>query len=276
MTEATPRGGARLRSGLTLLILLAAVSLAAPWLAPHDPLEVALGMRLSPPSWEYPLGTDQLGRCELSRVIHGGRISLLAGLAASLMAMGGGLIWGWTAGLAGRLAGAALMRVADVGLAFPGLLLALVLAGSLGPSMWSAVLALALAGWPWWARLTAGLVRAADSREFVMGGRAAGVAGWRLWLRYHLPAVWPSLAVAASLKTSWIVVAISALGYLGLGIRPPQPEWGTMLQESRLFIGRAPWLMASPGLAVFLVVLGCNLVAEGLRQRWQLREARLW
>lgn len=267
-------GSGRIWAGALLLALMAIAVLAAPLLAPQDPLGVELGQRLQPPSAAHLLGTDQLGRDQLSRLLHGGRISLLAGLAASGAALVLGMAWGVGAGLAGRAGDFLLMRTADVGLAFPGLLLALVLVGTWQGGVWALVTALALTGWAWWARLSRGLLKEAQGREFVLGGRALGVGGWRLLGSYLLPQMWAPLAVAAAMKTGWIIVALSALGYLGLGIQPPHPEWGAMLQQSRLYMSRAPWLMLAPGGAVFLVVLACNLIAEGLRRRWQIREVR--
>ena len=265
-------GMGRFWAGALLLALLAFASLAAPWLAKHDPLRVDLAVRLQPPSAAHVLGTDQLGRDQLARILYGGRISLLAGLVASGAALVLGLAWGVGASLAGRAGDFILMRAADVGLAFPGLLLALVLVGTWQGGIWALIVSLALTGWAWWARLSRGLCQEAQGREFVMGGRALGVGPWRLLGSYLLPQMWPPLAVAAAMKTGWIIVALSALGYLGLGIQPPDPEWGAMLQQSRLYMSRAPWLMLAPGGAVFLVVLACNLMAEGLRRRWQLRQ----
>lgn len=273
MSERRP-GAGRVWAGGLLLALMALAVWAAPLLAPQDPLRVELGQRLQPPSAAHLLGTDQLGRDQLSRLLYGGRVSLLAGLAASGAALVVGLAWGVGAGLAGRTGDFLLMRTADVGLAFPGLLLALVLVGAWQGGMVALVTALALTGWAWWARLSRGLLREAKSREYVLGGRALGMGGWRLLGCYLLPQMWPPVAVAAAMKTGWIIVALSALGYLGLGIQPPHPEWGAMLQQSRLYMSRAPWLMLAPGGAVFLVVLACNLIAEGLRRRWQIREVR--
>ncbi|MCF8033492.1 MAG: ABC transporter permease [Desulfarculaceae bacterium] len=269
-----PAGSGRVWAGALLLILLAGAVLAAPWLCGQDPLRMDLGARLQPPGPAHWLGTDQLGRDQLARLLHGGRVSLMAGLAASGAALLLGLAWGVAAGLTGRTGDFILMRAADVGLAFPGLLLALVLVGVWQGGVWTLVVALALTGWAWWARLARGLLREAQGREFVLGGRALGVGPWRLLANYLLPQMWPPLAVAAAMKTGWIIVALSALGYLGLGIQPPAPEWGAMLQQSRLYMSRAPWLMLVPGGAVFLVVLACNLIAEGLRRRWQIREVR--
>lgn len=269
-----PRGGpGRLWAGGLILGGLALAALLAPWLAPRDPLAVDLGQRLLPPAWGYPLGTDHLGRCQFSRLVWGGRISLWLGLLASVLAWGLGVAWGLAAGLAGRRLDWLLARLIDVGLAFPGLLLALVLVGMLGSAPWVLVAALACAGWPWWARLTRQQVRVARGKEFVLGGRATGVRGWRLLRRYIMPQVWPPLVVAFALKTGWMIAALSGLGYLGLSVPAPEPEWGAMLNQARLYLSRAPWLMLAPGAAVFLTVLGCNMLAEGLRRRWQVREA---
>ncbi|MCA1906227.1 MAG: ABC transporter permease subunit [Desulfarculus sp.] len=269
-------GGFHLWAGGLILAGLVLAALAAPWLAPHDPLALDLGQRLLPPAWDHPLGTDHLGRCQLSRLIWGGRVSLILGILASALSWGMGLVGGVAAGLAGRRLDWPLARIIDVGLAFPGLLLALVLVGTLGANPWALVLALAGAGWPWWARLTRSLVRAARGQPFVLGGRAAGVGGWRMLRRYILPQIWPALAVAAAMKTGWMIVAISGLGYLGLSVPAPEPEWGAMLNQARLYLTRAPWLMLSPGAAIFSTVLGCNLLAEGLRQRWQVRQINAW
>lgn len=269
-------GDVRLWTGGLLLAGLVLTALAAPWLGPQDPLTLDLGQRLLPPTWEHPLGTDHLGRCQLSRLIWGGRVSLLLGILASVLSCGLGLVCGVAAGLANRRLDWPLARIIDMGLAFPGLLLALVMVGAMGAKSWVLVLALASAGWPWWARLTRGLVRAARAQPFVLGGIAAGVGGWRLLRRYILPQVWPAMAVAAAMKTGWMIVALSGLGYLGLSIPAPEPEWGAMLNQARIYLSRAPWLMISPGAAIFVTVLGCNLLAEGLRQHWQVRQVNAW
>ncbi|KMY67661.1 peptide ABC transporter permease [Desulfocarbo indianensis] len=270
------RQSAMARTGGLLLALLLAAGLAAPWLAPHDPLRTDLSQRLHPPSLDFPLGSDQLGRCVLSRVLFGARVSLFASLAASLLALGAGLLAGLAAGL-GRPWLQALFKAAlDIALAFPGFLLALVLAGALGPSLTSLVIGIAGASWPWWGRLARGLTLGAKEKEFVLGGRVSGVRGLRLIRRYIMPQIAPPILVAASLKTAWIILAMAGLGYLGLGAQPPTPEWGAMLQESRMYLVRAPWLMLAPGAAVTLSVLGFNLLAEGLRDAMQVKRARSW
>jgi peptide/nickel transport system permease protein len=264
------------KTGGCILALLLLMCLAAPWLAPNDPLRIHLADRLGPPSLEYPMGTDHLGRCVLSRLIYGARISMLAGLAASLLSLAIGLMAGLAAGLGNKWVEAPLRGVLDIALAFPGLILALVLVGAMGSSVISLVLGIAGSVWPWWGRLVRGLVKSAAQSEFVMGGRVAGVGGLRLILRYILPQIVPPLLVAASLKTAWIILATASLGYLGLGVQPPTPEWGAMLQESRMYLTKAPWLMLAPGAAVTLAVLCFNLLAEGMRDALQVKQIRGW
>lgn len=270
------RHNAMAKTGCCLLFLLLLTGLAAPWLAPNDPLRTNLSHRLEAPSLAYPLGTDHLGRCVLSRLIFGARISLGAGLAASLLSLAIGLLAGIASGLGKRWLETPLRGVLDIALAFPGLLLALVLVGAMGSSVLSLVLGIAGSVWPWWGRLVRGLVLGAKQSEFVMGGRVVGVQGFRLVRHYILPQIVPPLLVAASLKTAWIILATAGLGYLGLGVQPPTPEWGSMLQESRMYLTRAPWLMLAPGAAVTVAVLGFNLLAEGMRDTLQVKQIRGW
>ncbi|ADK85035.1 binding-protein-dependent transport systems inner membrane component [Desulfarculus baarsii DSM 2075] len=263
-----------IRLGGAIVALLMLVAVAAPWLAPHDPNAVDLGQRLRPPSLERPLGADRLGRDQLSRIIYGARNSLGAAMLASGLALGLGLGLGLLAAMLGGRWDGFLMRLVDVGLAFPGLVLALALAGAMGPSLLSVCLGAAAAGWAWWARFTRGLAVAALARRFVVAGQALGLGRWAIARRYVLPEIAAPILVAASLKTGWMIVAISGLGYLGLGAQPPTPEWGAMLHEARANLARAPWLMLAPGLAITATVLGCNLLAEGLRDRLQVRQDR--
>ncbi|MEW6266325.1 MAG: ABC transporter permease [Thermodesulfobacteriota bacterium] len=262
--------------GAALLFLVVAGGLLAPILAPHDPFRVSLPDRLKPPGPAYYLGTDNLGRCLLSRLLYGVRLSLTAGLAASGLSVAIGLAVGLLAGLAGKVVDAALMELTNLALAFPGLMLALVLAGVLGPSLATLVLGLSGLNWAWWARFVRGLVLSAKEKEYVLGAVALGVKSGRLARRYILPQVAPQLLVVAALKTGWTIAAISGLGYLGLGAQPPAPEWGAMLQESRLFLARAPWLIVGPGAFLTVTVLGFNLLAEGLRDRFQVRPFLRW
>ena len=263
-------------SGAGLILILITVALLAPILSPGDPLKTDLRHRLRPPCPQYPLGTDNLGRCVLSRTLCGARTSLAAALAASGFALILGMGAGLAAGLSPPAAEAFFMRMTDIFLAFPGLMLALVITGITGPSLSGTLLGVGLAGWAWWARFIRGLVRTAKAREFVEGGRVIGVRGFRLVRCYILPQILPETLVAFSLSTGGMIVAISGLSYLGLGAQPPAPEWGMMLREARIYMVRAPWLMAAPGVAVTLSVLAFNLLGEGLRDLLQVRETTGW
>ncbi len=264
--------GKSAKTGAAMLALMALLAMLGPLISPHDPLRTNLSHRLEAPSLEYPLGTDRLGRCQASRLLVGARYSLGAAMAASALALVAGACLGLLAGMSGPRTESLTMRLVDMALAFPGLILALVITGVMGPSLWSVCLGAAAAGWAWWARFVRGLTASARSRGFVRAGRVVGVRGPALLRRYILPQLTPPVLVAASLKTGWMIIAISGLSYLGLGAQPPTPEWGAMLQESRLYMTRAPWLMLAPGLAVSLTVLACNMLAEGLRDAMDLTQ----
>jgi ABC-type dipeptide/oligopeptide/nickel transport system permease subunit len=256
-------------AGLILTGLVFALALAGPMLSPHDPLRTDLFQRLQAPSWTYPLGTDALGRCLLSRVLWGARISLGTGLLALGLALGIGVFIGLLSVLSGKWLDGPVKGLMDMALAFPGMILALMMIGIFGPSVFSLIFGLAAAGWAWWARLSRSLVKSALAKEFVLGGRMAGVRGLRLIVHYLFPQIWPQVLIAASLRAGWTILMVAGLGFLGLGSQPPTPEWGAMLQESRLYLVRAPWLMIAPGLAITLTVLALNLLSEGLRDTLQ-------
>jgi len=249
--------------GSSLMLVLGLAALAAPWIAPHDPLAADPALRLQPPSPTFPFGTDQIGRCVLSRLLWGARLSL--GTAAVTLALTTlvGMVIGLAATFGGRFVDRAIGVAVDAFLALPGMMLTMVLAGLAGPSTVGVVLGLTAASWAWWARLVRSLALSAREQEYVLGARAVGVHGPRLLLRYILPQLRQPLLAAFALRAGWVIIAISALGFLGLGIQPPAPEWGAMLQEARLHLATAPWLMLAPGVAVTAAVLACNLVAEG-------------
>jgi peptide/nickel transport system permease protein len=251
--------------GLILMGLILGLAFFGPVLSSHDPTQTDLFHRLEAPSRAFPLGTDALGRCQLSRLLWGARLSLGTGFIALSLALGTGMFIGLVSVLSGKWLEAVVKGLMDVTLAFPGLLLALLMIGILGPSLTSLVIGLGAAGWAWWARFSRSLVRSALTREFVLGGRMAGVRGLRLIFFYLFPQVWPQILVAVSLRAGWTILLVAGLGFLGLGSQPPAPEWGTMLQESRLYLVRAPWLMVGPGGAITLTVLALNLLSEGLR-----------
>lgn len=263
-------------SGAGLIGLLILAALFGPLLAPYDPTETDLSNRLRSPDLSYPLGTDSLGRCVLSRVLGGARTSLGGSLLASSLALGLGVLLGLGSALSPPWFRSALNGLIDIFLAFPGPVLALVIIGVFGPSWESLIMGLAASGWGWYGRLIRSLIINAEGKEFVRGGRALGVGGLRLLRWYLLPLLGPSLMVAVSLRLGWMVLGLAGLSYLGLGPQPPTPEWGAMLQESRVYFLRAPWLMIAPGLALTLTVLGFNLLAEGLRDILELRPGDGW
>jgi peptide/nickel transport system permease protein len=249
---------------LTLAALLAA--LAAPWLSAHDPLLADFAATLKPPGTPgHPLGTDQLGRDLLSRVLHGARLALFIGLCtAVLTAIAGGLL-GLVAGFVERWPAAVLMRLADVQLSFPFILLALTINAIVGLGLRNIILSLSAAGWVVYARVVRSEVLSVKRRDFVQAAAALGVGQGRLLFRHVLPNVAPSIIVVASLQFSQFIVAEAAISFLGFGIQPPTPAWGSMLSESRDFLYVAWWLAAFPGAALALTALGVNLVGDWLR-----------
>ena len=252
-------------AGLVIVAGVALIAIAAPLIAPDDPTRVDALRRLAPPSAETLLGTDNLGRDILSRLIWGARLSLgTAGLAAVLiLTIGVGL--GMIAGFYGGLLDDLLMRVVDVLLAFPALILALAIAGVLGPSITSVMIGIVAVAWADYARVMRGQVLSARERQYVEAARATGVGNARILARHLLPNVLPPILVLASLEMGGLILAISGLSFLGLGAQPPTPEWGAMLNDGRAFIAAAPQLMIYPGLAISLVVIGFNLLGDGLR-----------
>lgn len=263
-------------AGMGLAVFLISGAVFAPLLSPHDPLNIDLSCRLKPPSKNYLLGTDNLGRCVFSRILYGARISLAASLSASTIALLLGMLAGLAAGLGGRPTDMVFMRMADMVLAFPGLIFVLVITGIMGPSLKSMLLGLVLTAWAWWARFVRGLLLAAKEREFVHGAFALGVRGFRLVFRYILPQIAPQILVVFSMSIGSMIAAVSGLSYLGLGAQPPEPEWGMMLKEARIYLMAAPWLMLAPGTAVTLSVLAFHLFGEGLRDLLQVKETTGW
>lgn len=252
--------------GISVTALVVVAALAAPWLGRHDPLRSELAETLLPPgSPGHPLGTDQLGRDLLSRVLHGARLALFIGTCTVVVTatVGGGL--GLVAGFVERWPSAVVMRVADVQLSFPFILLAMTINAIVGLGLGNIILSLSAAGWVVYARVVRGEVLAVKQRDFVQAAAALGVARPRLLFRHVLPNVAPSIVVVASLQFSQFVVAEAAISYLGFGVQPPTPAWGSMLAESRDFLYVAWWLMAFPGLALVLTALGVNLLGDWLR-----------
>jgi dipeptide transport system permease protein len=257
--------------GLVVFVLLVLIALFAPLLAPHDPIEQYKQYFLLPPAWapggnpSFLLGTDPVGRDILSRLIHGARFSLLIGAFVVTLSVIGGITLGLLAGYFRGWIDVVIMRIMDLILAFPPLLLALVLVTVLGPGLINAMLAIALTLQPFFARLVRAAVMAEKNREYVTSAKLAGASHFRLMLVTILPNCLAPLIVQATLSFSDAILNAAALGFLGLGAQPPTPEWGTMLANAREFIQRAPWVVTFPGLCILVTVLAINLVGDGLR-----------
>jgi peptide/nickel transport system permease protein len=252
-------------AGLSIVLLLALCALAAPILAPDDPNRQDLALRLAAPGALHWLGTDELGRDILSRLLYGSRVTLAFAAAIALTVPFVGLAAGCAAGYFGGIVDAVLMRTADVFLAFPRLILALALVAAMGPGISHAMLAIALAAWPPYARIARAETLALREREFVAAARLAGASPARLLLRHIAPLCLPSLIVRASLDMSGVILTAAGLGFLGLGAAPPTAEWGAMIAAGRRFMLDQWWVAAAPGMAIAVAALGFNLLGEGLR-----------
>lgn len=253
-------------AAMILLLFLAVVSILAPVLAPQDPFKTNLQDRLASPGAEgYPLGADDLGRDILSRLMWGGRVSLLVGFGAVLLAMTVGVLLGLIAGYVGGGLDSGIMRVIEILMAFPAILLAIAIVASLGPGLRNAMLAIAIVGIPYYARIARGSVLSLREQEFVTAARSIGATGWRIMLRHLLPNFVGPLIIAASLDVGWMIMAAAGLSFLGLGAQPPTAEWGVMLSQGRQFVRNAPHVSILPGAAIFLAVLALNLLGDGLR-----------
>ena len=252
--------------GLAVLALLLVVALAGPALAPHDPYQQELAARLAPlGSPGHWLGTDQLGRDILSRVIYGARITLAITLLVVVLVVPIGLAIGTTAGFCGGFVDSALMRVTDIALAFPKIVLALAFAAAMGPGVINAVIAISVTAWPAYARLArAETLRLVDA-DFIHAARMQGASGTRIVLRHIAPLCMSSVIVRATLDMAGIILTVAGLGFLGLGAQPPSPEWGFMVASGRNVLLDAWWVATMPGCAILVVSLAFNLVGDGLR-----------
>ena len=251
--------------GISIVLMLVGLALAAPLLAPHDPALQHLANRLQAPSLTFPLGTDNLGRCLLSRLLFGARLSLGFAGIASLLVLFVGVFVGAVSGYAGGFLDAVIMRVVDLVLAFPLLLLALAFTGMVGVGIVSVLVGIVSVWWASYARIVRGLVLSVRERPFIEAARAGGVTPIRIITRHVIPNVIPPIIVLATLEMGSLLLAISGLNFLGLGVQPPTAEWGAMLNDGRPFLRRAPQLMIYPGLAISLAVMGFNLLGDGLR-----------
>ena len=252
-------------TGLVVLTCFVLAALAAPLITGYDPAAANPALRLAGPSLDHPLGTDNLGRDLLSRILFGSRWSLGAAMVATISIMTIGLSVGALAGYYGGVGDELVVLVIDILLAFPSLILALAVAGTLGPGIVNVMIGLVSVWWVGYARVVRGLVLTIRERPFVVAARCLGASDRRLIVRHVLPNVLPPVVVLATLEMGGLILAISGLSFLGLGAQPPTPEWGAMLNDGRPFLFGAPQLMIYPGVAISLAVIAFNLLGDGLR-----------
>lgn len=272
----------RIRTGLrnqktavvcsVILVLFFIVTLLAPWLSPHDPIQVNLAIKLQSSSWEHLLGTDHLGRDNLSRLLHGSRISLGFAFLIFISSMLIGLLVGTFAGYNGGWIDAVLMRFCEGVMAFPNLVLIIGLVGFLGPGLMQVVLAMMMVQWVYYARMFRGMVLSLKERNFITAARISGSSQWQIIRRHIIPNVLPPIIVMGTLEMGWAIMDISALSFLGLGIQPPAPEWGTMIHDGKAYIRSNPELMLYPGIMILLVVVSFNLLGEALSDRFNVKQ----
>ena len=251
--------------GAAVILILLFAGLFAPFIAPHSPIEQNLSYRLLLPNMKYPLGTDNLGRCILSRLIYGTRISLRIGVIVVGINSIVGTMLGLTAGYFGGIIDEIIMRVVDIMLAIPGIVVALLIAGLLGPSLFNIMLALTIVGWTSYARVVRGSVLSVKEKEFIEAERALGAGDMRIMFYHILPNILAPILVMATLGMGHVILTASALSFIGLGAQPPIAEWGSMLNSGRAFMRTAPHLMIFPGLAIMVSVLAFNFLGDGLR-----------
>lgn len=262
----------KLGIGATLVLFMVAMAILAPWIAPFDPYEQDLMLRLRPPvwadrgSWMHPLGTDNFGRDLLSRLIYGSRLSILVGLAAMLLALTLGTLLGVLAGYFGGRIEQVVMRFADAWQALPEILLAIVTVAVFGGGVWVLILVLGFAGWEVYTRITFNLTRSLRERPFVEAATAAGAGPIYIMWHHLLPQMIPVLTVIATLQVAQLILQETALSFLGLGLPPPTATWGNILAEGRERLLVAPWIANLAGCAIILLVLGINLLGNGLRE----------
>lgn len=258
--------------GLSVLVVFFLVALFAAFLAPADPSELHLEEGLNGPSPHHLFGQDKLGRDILSRMVYGSRISLLVGITVVSISLMTGLIIGSVAGYFGGLLDEAIMRVVDIFLAFPGILLAIAITAVLGPSLRNVLIALCLMGWVGYARIIRGQILSVRELEYVQAARANGASPLRILSRHILPNIMAPVIVEATFGMAGAIIAEAGLSFLGLGVQPPTPSWGSMLAEGRQFLLLAPHLTTFPGLAIMLTVLGLNFIGDGLRDAFDVRQ----
>lgn len=251
--------------GLAVIVLLIVVAICAPLLTSYDPIAQNMANRLAPPSWEHLLGTDQFGRDVYSRIVYGARTTLYIIILVAVIVAPIGLLIGTCSGYFGGWVDEVLMRITDVFLSFPGLVLALGFAAALGPGITNAIIAISLTAWPPIARLARAETLSLRKADFIAAIRLQGASAWSIISRHILPMCVPSVIVRVTLNMASVILTAAGLGFLGLGAVPPSPEWGAMASSGREFMIESPWVIAAPGIAIALVSLAFNLFGDALR-----------
>lgn len=251
-----------------VLVALFIIMALAPWLAPHDPVKVNLLHKLEGPSKEYWLGTDHLGRCNLSRLLYGARISLGFATLIFLSSLSIGVVIGSVAGYLGGWVDSVLMRFCEGIMAFPNLVLVLGIVGIFGPGLMQVLFALMLVQWVYYARMCRNMVVSLKEQNFIAAGRISGSSSGAIIRRHIIPNVLRPIVVIGTLEMGWAIMDISALSFLGLGIQPPTPEWGAMIHEGTGYIRSHPELMIYPGFMILVVVMAFNILGEALSDRY--------
>ncbi|MGH7159068.1 MAG: ABC transporter permease [Acetobacteraceae bacterium] len=259
------------RIGLAIVVVFLFLCAAAPLVAPHDPYAQDLMSALAPPSWAHPLGTDQYGRDVASRVLYGARYALFAIVVGDGLALALGTAMGLSAGYLGGAVDAVIMRLTDVLLAFPYLLLALIIVAALGPSLLHSLIAIGIVYTPQYARLVRGQVLSVRQSDYVRAARALGASSRRIVLRHVAPNSLSPVLIMATLQAGSVVVETAGLSFLGLGAQPPSPDWGALLADGQNYFLTAWWIATFPGLAIFVAVLGFNLLGDALRREFDPR-----
>ncbi|SNZ03045.1 nickel transport system permease protein [Terribacillus aidingensis] len=254
-----------------LLAAICIVTILAPWLAPNDPIMVNLAQKLQPPSAAYPFGTDHLGRCILSRLLYGARISLGYAALICMAALGIGLVVGVLAGYLGGWVDYVLMRIGDGLIAIPSLLFVIGFVGIWGAGLKQVVLGLILVQWVFYARVIRGMVISLKEEQYITAARISGSSSWKVIKKHVAPNVISSLAVMGTLEMGWAIMNLSSMSFLGLGVQPPTPEWGAMILEGKSYIRTNPALMLYPGICIMVVVIVFNLLGESLSERFGIK-----
>jgi peptide/nickel transport system permease protein len=251
--------------GFIIIGIFIFTAIAADFISPYDPNKITLDDKLQPPSSKHVLGTDQLGRDQLSRMIYGTRTTFELSLIIVAITASFGVLVGIVAGYYGGMIDEIMMRIIDILLAFPSIILALVIIGALGPGILNTVIAISLVGWLYYARVARASTLSIKEKEYIEGARAMGCSEFYICTKYILPNCLPPIIVLVTLNMGGVILTIASLGFLGLGAQPPTPEWGTMLNEGREFLRDCPWLSLVPGFLIMSSVLAFNFIGDGLR-----------